>query len=48
MLSRAPTKDEAAECLAFLRAQGKRLTPQRARENLLHVLMNHHEFVTLR
>jgi hypothetical protein len=48
MLSRAPTKDEAADCLGFLRAQGKRLTPLRARENLLHVLMNHHEFVTIR
>ncbi len=66
VLSRPPTGEELAECVAFLNEQtakhgspGKpaadtegRLAASapalRARENLVHVLMNHHEFVTLR
>jgi hypothetical protein len=45
MLGRAPTSEEAAECAAFLRS-GR--DPKRARENLMMVLINHHEFVTIR
>lgn len=69
-LSRRPTADEQADCLAFLASQSAvsaapdKLTTfagaastdsrasadgaQRARENLCHVLLNHHEFVTIR
>jgi hypothetical protein len=47
VLSRQPTAEEKAECVAFLRARSGR-DPLRARENLLHVLVNHHEFVTIR
>ncbi|HEX8202099.1 MAG TPA: DUF1549 and DUF1553 domain-containing protein, partial [Isosphaeraceae bacterium] len=46
VLSRPPTPAELAECAAFLQ-QGAR-TPLRARESLVHVLMNHHDFVTIR
>jgi hypothetical protein len=68
VLSRPPTSEERAECLAFLREQAARhagsagkaastdnegRTPasdpaRRARENLVHVLLNHHDFVTVR
>ncbi len=44
VLARAPTAEEEAACQEFLRSNA---TP-RARENLVHVLYNHHEFVTLR
>jgi hypothetical protein len=69
VLSRPPTADELAECLAFLTEQSQRSseaqggqtesghqgkrslvvdsTP-RARESLVHVLLNHHDFVTVR
>ncbi|HZT79732.1 MAG TPA: DUF1549 and DUF1553 domain-containing protein [Gemmataceae bacterium] len=40
VLSRPPTAAERAECVAFLK--------QRPRESLVVVLMNHHEFVTIR
>jgi hypothetical protein len=45
LLGRVPTSEEMAECAAFLR--GGR-DPRRARENLMMVLINHHEFVTIR
>jgi hypothetical protein len=58
VLSRPPTPQEVAECVAFLKQQVQRYTEkgaklpadaaQRAREQLVHVLMNHHDFVTLR
>ena len=55
VLSRPPTGDELAECATFLRRQTERHRSARAadpalraRENLAHVLMNHHEFVTIR
>ncbi|MFO0880065.1 MAG: DUF1549 and DUF1553 domain-containing protein [Gemmataceae bacterium] len=44
ILGRAPTSEESAACLEFLRERGG--TP-RAREMLALVLLNHHEFVTL-
>ena len=44
VLGRAPTAEESAACAEFLRGQGA----PRGRENLVHVLYNHHEFVTLR
>jgi hypothetical protein len=67
VLSRPPTAEETAECVAFLKQQAQRYsenqgkpagtdkdgkTPAadpalRARENLVHVLMNHHDFVTV-
>jgi hypothetical protein len=40
MLARAPTQAERTECLGFLK--------ERTRESLVHVLFNHHEFVTIR
>jgi hypothetical protein len=40
MLSRAPTPAELTECVGFLK--------DRPRESLVHVLFNHHEFVTIR
>ena len=45
LLGRIPTSEEMAECAAFLRS-GR--DPRRARENLMMVLINHHEFVTIR
>ena len=57
ILGRLPGNAEAAECRAFLQAAasggmdpGAEAPPggMRARENLVLVLMNHHEFVTLR
>ncbi|HWE38383.1 MAG TPA: DUF1549 and DUF1553 domain-containing protein [Isosphaeraceae bacterium] len=50
VLSRPPTDDELAECLAFLgRRRSSSADPGlRAREGLVHVLLNHHEFVTIR
>jgi hypothetical protein len=56
VLSRPPTPAELTECVAFLKEQQKQYTDkgatpppdhgQRAREHLVHVLMNHHDFVT--
>ncbi len=50
VLGRGPTADERAACAAFLADQTTRPGggPARARQNLVHVLLNHHEFVTLR
>ncbi len=51
VLSRAPTSAELAECTSFLAQQSATAAPdsaQHARENLIHVLLNHHEFVTIR
>jgi hypothetical protein len=44
VLARPPSGDEVSECVAFL----KERTGTRGRENLVHVLMNHHDFVTIR
>jgi hypothetical protein len=55
MLTRAPTQAELTECLGFLKEQERRSREHReadpelrARESLVHVLFNHHEFVTIR
>jgi hypothetical protein len=57
VLSRPPTAAETAECVGFLKEQARRYSEakapsadaaRRARENLVHVLMNHHDFVTVR
>jgi hypothetical protein len=58
VLSRPPTTAELTECVAFLKTQTQRYTEGktkaagdpglRAREQLVHVLMNHHDFVTIR
>jgi hypothetical protein len=60
ILCRRPAKDELTECRAFLGSQARLLrdapkagtTPvdpdQRAREDLIHVLLNHNDFVTVR
>ncbi|MGP0069395.1 MAG: DUF1553 domain-containing protein [Isosphaeraceae bacterium] len=44
VLSRTPTDAERAECLRYL-GEGVAL---RKRESLVHVLLNHHDFVTIR
>ncbi|HET6573783.1 MAG TPA: DUF1549 and DUF1553 domain-containing protein [Fimbriiglobus sp.] len=44
VLARPPTAEEAAECETFL----KQDDGPRAREGLVRVLMNHHDFVTVR
>jgi len=44
VLTRPPTSLEQEECARFLSAGD----PARARANLIHVLLNHHEFVTIR
>jgi hypothetical protein len=46
VLCRPPTRDELIECLAFLKNRAD--APQRARQSLVHVLMNHNDFVTVR
>ncbi len=53
VLTRPPTADEARACEAFLAEQAGRLPPGddarvRALESLVHVLLNHHDFVTVR
>jgi hypothetical protein len=55
VLSRPPTSEEATECLEFLRNRAEQKAPnslpdsaQRARESLVHVLMNHNDFLTVR
>jgi uncharacterized protein DUF1553/uncharacterized protein DUF1549 len=55
LLSRPPTEEESAECLAYLKHRaGQTAGPpsndsaQRARESLVHVLMNHNDFLTIR
>jgi hypothetical protein len=44
VLSRPPTDAERAECLRYLGED----TGLRRRESLVHVLLNHHDFVTIR
>jgi hypothetical protein len=48
VLARPPTAQETQTCLGFLAAQGKSASPVRARENLVLVLFNHNDFVTVR
>ena len=66
VLSRPPSREETAECAAFLKQQEQLYAEAkekpaasdenspaaeaalRARENLVHVLLNHHDFVTIR
>ncbi len=55
ILSRPPTSEETAESVAFLRNRAERNgttssvdSSQRARESLVHVLMNHNDFLTVR
>ena len=45
VLARPPTAVEAAECEAYLKQPGD---AARSRESLIRVLMNHHDFVTIR
>ncbi len=46
LLGRSPTTDEKQLCLEFL--SDTETEPGRARERLMTVLLNHHEFVTVR
>src|SRR5262249_4267786 len=57
VLSRPPTAEECSTCERFLASQASLLRGrvnvpadlnQRAREDLVHVLLNHNEFVTIR
>ena len=59
VLNRAPGEAERVASLNFLEQQTRRITPVagtesafdpavRARENLVHALMNHNDFVTVR
>jgi hypothetical protein len=56
VLARPPTAEELAACAVFLEDGSRRKVPRagptpadpRACENLVHTLMNHHEFVTVR
>jgi hypothetical protein len=57
VLSRPPTAEETAECVSFLKEQTRRYSEARASasdpalracEGLVHALMNHHDFVTVR
>jgi hypothetical protein len=52
ILSRPPTDSEQTECVAFLQQRTRQYTngdaAARARESLLHVLLNHSDFVTVR
>jgi hypothetical protein len=45
VLARVPTAEEVAACRDFLTSSS---TPSRAREQLILVLFNHHDFVTIR
>ncbi len=55
MLGRRPTPPERSECLGYLTEQGRKLSQEgpekpsdRARADLVHVLFNHNDFVTIR
>jgi hypothetical protein len=55
VLSRPPTSEEMAECLAFVKDRAEKTGTQssmdqgqRARESLVHVLMNHNDFLAVR
>ncbi len=48
VLSRPPTPAEIAECVAFLDRASAPAPADRLRESLVHVLLNHHDFVTIR
>ncbi len=48
VLGRPPSAEELSVCARFLAAQSATLSPPRARENLVHVLLNHNDFVTIR
>jgi hypothetical protein len=58
VLSRPPMAEEQAECVAFLQQRTRQYTngneksnddaAARARESLMHVLLNHSDFVTMR
>jgi hypothetical protein len=55
VLSRPPTSEETSECLAFLKELVERYASQsaidsaeRAKVSLVHVLMNHNDFLTVR
>ncbi|MGZ8938291.1 MAG: DUF1553 domain-containing protein, partial [Limisphaerales bacterium] len=48
LIVRDPTNDELKVCRQFLAEQGRLRSPERARENLALVLMNHNDFVTIR
>ena len=53
ILATPPTSTEQSECeqalAAFAKLQeGKKVSPQRARANLVHALLNHNDFVTIR
>jgi hypothetical protein len=48
ILARAPKAEERQLCVEFLAAEAKKSSPQRARQNLVLVLFNHNDFVTIR
>jgi hypothetical protein len=51
ILSRPPTEEEVSECLAFLNRRAGVGRPTRVsdrRSGLVHVLLNHNDFVTIR
>ncbi|MGL5097114.1 MAG: DUF1553 domain-containing protein, partial [Planctomycetia bacterium] len=51
VLGRTPSSTETTECLRYLTTTESTATPAarlRSRANVLHVLMNHHDFVTIR
>jgi hypothetical protein len=50
ILNRVPTADEQRECLSYLSSRKKSAADAqlKARSSLVHVLFNHHDFVTIR
>lgn len=48
ILAREPKAEEAKLCAEFLSAEEKKSSPERARQNLILVLYNHNDFVTIR
>jgi hypothetical protein len=48
VLTRHATTDEQKLCREFLETQARRSSMSQARENLIAVLFNHNDFVTIR
>jgi hypothetical protein len=48
ILARDPKPEEKGLCAEFLSAEGKKTSAARARQNLVLVLFNHNDFVTIR
>jgi hypothetical protein len=48
VLGRGPSDEERSACRSYLADERLKRSPARARADLVHVLFNHNDFVTIR